>query len=49
MFERFDYPIETVEIIDAYLHFAEWAQSGGVSYPDWYTDQSGYRVPANIY
>ncbi len=49
IFEQFDYPIESVEILDAYLHFAEWAQSGGVSYPNWYTDEPGNRVPENIY
>lgn len=47
--EPFDYPIEKVEIIDAHLKFAEWAQSNGVEYPDWYLDESGYRNDDNIY
>lgn len=45
----FDYPVEYVDILLAYNHFAEWAQSGGVSYPDWYLDLPGYRNSANIY
>ncbi len=45
----FDYPIETVDILQTYLHFAEWAQSSGVQYPDWYMDKPGYRNAANIY
>ena len=35
--------IEKNKIIDAYLKFASWAQSGGVSYPDWYQNLPGYR------
>lgn len=40
-----DFPIitEKTSIIDAYLHFAEWAQSGGTIYPDWFEDKPGYR------
>jgi len=49
MFEQFDYPIESVEIIDAYLYFADWAESEGVEHPNWYTDDPGNRVPENIY
>ena len=45
----FAYPVETVGILNAYNHFADWAQSGGAQYPDWYMDKSGYRVSANIY
>ncbi len=45
----FEYPVEQVEILNAYTHFAEWAESGGTSYPDWYEDNSGYRVSENIY
>jgi len=47
--DDFDYPIEYVDIMLAYNHFAEWAQSGGVSYPDWYMDLPGYRNDSNIY
>jgi LruC domain-containing protein len=45
----FDYPVEQVEIINAYNFFADWAESGGVLYNDWYEDLSGYRVAGNIY
>ena len=45
----FDYPVEKADIVQTYLHFAEWAQSSGVSYPDWYMDKPGYRNAANIY
>jgi LruC domain-containing protein len=45
----FDYPVEFVDILQAYLHFAEWAQSSGAVYTDWYMDKPGYRNPANIY
>ena len=45
----FDYPVEQVEIINAYNHFVEWAESAGNSYPDWYEDNSGYRNSENIY
>lgn len=47
--ERFDYPIEKVEIIEAHLKFAEWAESGGEVFNDWYIDNSGYRNASNIY
>jgi LruC domain-containing protein len=45
----FAYPVETVDILNAYNHFADWAQSGGNQFTDWYMDKSGYRVRANIY
>ena len=45
----FDYPVEQVQIIDAYNFFADWAESGGVLYDDWYEDLSGYRNDENIY
>ncbi len=34
---------EKQEIINGYLHFADWAESGGTLYPDWYKDLPGYR------
>lgn len=46
---NFEYPVEYVDILLAYNHFAEWAQSGGTSYPDWYKDLPGYRNNSNIY
>ncbi len=45
----FDYPIEQKEVIRAYLKFAEWAESGGQLYPDWYLDKDGYRDDSLIY
>lgn len=47
--ESFEYPVEQVEIINAYNHFVEWAESGGSLYTDWYKDNSGYRTSSNIY
>lgn len=46
---RFDYPIETFDILLTHLKFAEWANSGGTLYQDWYLDQPGYRNDSNIY
>lgn len=46
----FNYPIETVNITQAYLHFADWASSGGALYQDWYSNtDTGYRDHAYIY
>lgn len=45
----FAYPVEQVQIIDAYNHFQEWGETGGNQYPDWYTNKSGYRNNSNIY
>ncbi len=46
----FNYPTEATDITTAYLHFADWAQSGGILYTDWYSNTaSGYRNNALIY
>lgn len=45
----FEYPIEKVDILSAYLKFAEWAESSGAVYSDWYLDEPGYRNDENIY
>jgi LruC domain-containing protein len=45
---EFVWPRESVEIIEGYLKFAEWAESGGEQYPDWYKDLDGYRDEANL-
>ncbi len=45
----FAYPVETVDILNAYNHFAAWAESGGTQYSDWYKDLTGYRNSSNIY
>ncbi len=40
----FDYPEEGTDIGEVYLHFIEWAQSGGTVYKDWYSNTAaGYR------
>jgi LruC domain-containing protein len=40
---------ETPDITQTYLHFAQWAQSGGEIYSDWYKDKDGYRNKEYIY
>tara|TARA_R110002050_G_scaffold77509_2_gene165406 strand:- start:930 stop:2414 length:1485 start_codon:yes stop_codon:yes gene_type:complete len=47
--ESFDYPEEKVDIVQAYLNFANWAQSNGSSSTSWYKDESGNRQEANIF
>ena len=44
-----DHVVELVELPQAYIHFVEWAESGGELYEDWYVDQSGYVVEENIW
>ena len=46
----FEYPFEKKEITAAYLHFKEWAESGGTLFTDWYTSTApGYRNSMYIY
>lgn len=45
----FDYPVEKVDIVQAYLKLATWVQSNGGSLQDWYEDKVGYRNSALIY
>ena len=46
----FRYPTESTDITQAYLHFAAWAQSGGTSFVDWYSNTAiGYRNNSDIY
>jgi LruC domain-containing protein len=46
----FNYPSEGINIADAYLHFLEWANSGGTLYTDWYSNTApGYRNNGKIY
>lgn len=47
--ERFDYPVEKAEIPTAYLKFADWAESSGTVFTDWFKDQEGYRNATYIY
>ncbi|MFZ4546720.1 MAG: LruC domain-containing protein [Bacteroidales bacterium] len=46
---NFNYPVEKADILETYLHFAQWAQSSGNDFTDWYMDKPGYRNNANIY
>ncbi len=47
---EFEYPFEKKEITRAYLKFQAWAESGGVSFTDWYSNTgSGYRDSQWIY
>lgn len=45
----FNYPEERTDISQAYNYFSIWAQSGGVSYSDWYDDQPGYINAVDLY
>ncbi len=45
----FAYPYEKVDITEAHLHFAKWAESSGTIYRDWYRNRPGYRNSSNIY
>jgi LruC domain-containing protein len=47
--EVFNYPYEKKDIVSAYKHFAEWAETSGTAFPNWYQDNSGYRVSSFIY
>ena len=47
--EKFDWVIESQDITKAYNVFADWAQSNGTAYPDWYKDEIGYRNISSIY
>jgi len=46
---EWDYPFERTSVNQTYLKFKDWAQSGGTSSTDWFTDKPGNRVEANIY
>jgi len=47
----FNYPLERINITEAYPHFADWAASGGTTFLDWYNNltTAGYRNNSNIY
>lgn len=47
--ESFDYTNEHAQITQGHLKFADWAESGGELYPDWFKNKSGYRSAAHIY
>lgn len=46
---EFRYPAESQAIIDTYLKFGEWAESGGTSYPDWYLQKTGYTDEIKVF
>jgi LruC domain-containing protein len=39
------YTHTTNDFVTAYLKFADWAQSNGTLYTDWYQNNSGYNIP----
>jgi LruC domain-containing protein len=46
----YNYPVELKPVTEAYLHFAEWALSGGTAFSDWYSNTAvGYRDATKIY
>lgn len=47
--ESFAYPIEKIEVLDAYNYFDDWSQSGGQNFSDWYKNLPGYRNTNKIY
>lgn len=44
-----EHMLEYTDITQGYLHFAEWAQSSGVMYSDWYLNLPGYRDASKIW
>jgi LruC domain-containing protein len=47
--QGFSYPIEGTPLNEAYPNLIPWAESNGVSYPDWFANKPGYRVVSKIY
>jgi len=47
--QSFDHMLEKQDIVSGHLKFAPWAESGGSSFPDWFTNQTGYRNTSKIY
>ncbi len=47
--DLFTWPIEKEDITHAYSHFADWAESSGELFPDWYEDKPGYRNQEALY
>lgn len=47
--ENWKYPQEKKSITETYFNFAAWAESGGESYSDWYTDIPSNYDEENIY
>ena len=47
--ESCDYPIEMIQISDAFNYFVEWVESDGAQKQDWYLDLPGYQNEDMIY
>jgi len=47
--ESWKYPIERNSINEAYLHFSDWAESGGESFQDWFIYSEDRVDPEKIY
>lgn len=48
--QPFAYPVEGVNVKDAYPHFLDWAGSAGTLFSDWYSNtNAGYRNTSSIY
>jgi len=45
----FAYPVEEASIIQGHLRFADWAQSSGSVFTDWYLSKSNYRSGNYLY
>lgn len=45
---NFKVPRSGIAVNQGYNKFNEWAESGGISYTDWYKDNSGYRNISNL-
>ena len=47
--DKYKEVVEFTPIINAYYHFANWAQTSGGSFNDWYLNKNGYRNTANVF
>jgi len=45
----YEYTIESVQISDAHLKFAPWAESSGEQFRDWFLNLPGYRDGSKLY
>jgi LruC domain-containing protein len=46
---EFAHPLEKTDILEGYIYFDIWAQSGGISRMDWHVDHPGYRDGNFVY
>ncbi len=49
IYKSYSYSNETVPIVNGYRYFSTWAQSGGITNPDWYINNAGYRNTESLY